>query len=66
MAVNYQKRSAGPAPQAKLALARRATDTQLRGLQVQDEDSDLAWEEWQAALKRQDGDSAPTQPSPLE
>ena len=66
LAVEYQKRSGEPAPEAKAALARRATDTHLRGLQVQDEDSDLAWQEWQDALTRQEADNAPTQPSPLE
>ena len=66
LAADYKKRSKEPPPEGMAALARRATDTHLRGLSVQDEDSDMDWQEWQDALKRQQLETEPTQPSPLE
>jgi hypothetical protein len=47
-------------------LARRATDTTLKGMQIKVDDSDKAWAEWQAVLGGKD--QAPpqdTRPSPL-
>jgi hypothetical protein len=62
----FQNRKTGGLPDAKAALARRATDTHLQGMQVQDDDSELIWQEWQEALDRQAREGEPTQPSPLE
>jgi hypothetical protein len=63
---NYQQRKVEATPEEKVVWGRRATDTSLRGLQVDEADGDEAWLSWQEALKQQERDAEPTQPAPLE
>lgn len=62
--MKFQQRSADEQSDPKAGWGRRATDNSLRGLIVDEADSDEAWESWQDALKQQEGE--PTQPAPLE
>ena len=62
---NYQQRKGDDAADPKAGLARRATDTSLRGLHIDEADSDEAWQTWQEALKRQEEEGVPTEPAPL-
>ena len=64
--MNYQVRKVEATPDPKVALGRRATDTSLSGLHVDEADSDEAWLSWQEALQQQERDAEPTQPAPLE
>jgi hypothetical protein len=63
---SYQQRKSETAPDPKSGLARRATDTHLSGMHIDEANSDQAWQDWQEALQRQERESEPTQPSPLE
>lgn len=60
----FQKRRKEPAAGLFGKLARRATDTHLRGMQVEDDNSEQAWQDWQAALVQQELDFGPTEPAP--
>jgi hypothetical protein len=62
----YQQRKGDDAADPKVGLARRATDTSLRGLHIDEADGDEAWQSWQEALKRQEEESVPTEPAALE
>lgn len=49
-------------------LSRRATDNDLRGMKIKDDDSEAAWEEWEKASSsfgQLDGNE-PTEPQPLD
>lgn len=61
-----KRKEAGAEPPP--GLARRATDNDLRGMKIKDDDSDAAWEEWEKASSnfgQLDG-SEPTEPQPLK
>lgn len=48
-------------------LARRATDHDLRGMKINEDDSEAAWAEFEDALKQPvDPDVMPTQPGDLK
>lgn len=61
----YQQRKCETA-NPKAALARRATDTHLSGMRVDEANNDQSWKDWEDALEQQRRDLEPTQPSPLE
>lgn len=49
-------------------MSRRATDNDLRGMKIKDDDSEAAWEEWEKASSsfgQLDGNE-PTEPQPLD
>ncbi|MFM6992195.1 MAG: hypothetical protein ACKOWD_13130 [Rhodoferax sp.] len=56
---NIQKRKQEDPSQAKPGLARRATDTTLKGMQVKEDDSDGSWADWEAAVQQAESDPAP-------
>ncbi len=62
----YQQRKSETLQNPKASLARRATDTHLSGMQIEEADSDQAWKDWEDAVDEQARDAEPTQPSPLE
>lgn len=61
----YQQRKSETAD-PKTSLARRATDTHLSGMRVEEANSDQAWKDWEDALDQQERELEPTQPSPLD
>jgi hypothetical protein len=63
---SYQQRKSETTPDPKSGLARRATDTHLSGMRIEEADSDQAWKDWEDAVDQQERDAEPTQPSPLE
>lgn len=55
-----RRKSSGPQPGG---MARRATDQDLRGMQIDVDDSDAAWTDWEEASSQWDAlgeDTAPT------
>ncbi len=61
----YQQRKP-EAADSKTGLARRATDTHLSGMRIEEGNSDEVWKDWEDAINQQEPELEPTQPSPLE
>jgi hypothetical protein len=53
------------AVQQPAGLARRATDQDLRGMQIEVDNSEAAWSDWEAASSKWDDLGADTEPSQL-